>query len=169
MLAEDHISHLQSKFQDHRIADRSTPSAVPTIGEDPGALLIGVVVEFKGRIGSCDSLVFEGAIETTIECRPIEPRASGTVTGKATVENVMIVGRFDGNLVVTRCLILHAGGRISGSVRYGEIEIERGAKIAGDVATVASEAPGVSASLAEYAVSPQDPAAEELEARVKAL
>ena len=81
----------------------------------------------------------------------------------------MIVGRFDGNLVVTRCLILDEGGRILGSVRYGEIEIERGAKIAGDVATVASEAPGVSASLAEYAVSPQDPTAEEFEACVKAL
>ena len=55
LLAEEHISYQQSKVQDHRIADRSTPSAVPTIGEDPGALLIGVVVEFRGRIGSCDS------------------------------------------------------------------------------------------------------------------
>jgi cytoskeletal protein CcmA (bactofilin family) len=168
-LNEERLSHLQPKYPDHGTSGRSTASSTAPVGEDPGALLIGGGVELKGRIGSCDSLVVEGTIESTIECRSIEVRASGVVTGEATVENATIVGRFDGNLVVTGCLTLQAGGRISGSVRYGEIEIERGAEIAGDVAKVGSEAPGVSASATEYAVSPQDSTTEELEARVKAL
>ncbi len=179
-LAEERISHLQPKFQDHRTADPSTAGAARPAGEDPGALLIGGGVELKGRIGSCDALVVEGTIESTIECRSIEIRASGVVTGEATVESATIVGRFDGNLVVTGCLTVHAGGRISGSVRYGEIEIERGAEIIGDVATVGSETPGDTAavgpetpddsvSMTEHAMPPRDPAAEELEARVKEL
>ncbi len=168
-LTEERISHLQPKYPDHRTVDRSTAGAASVTAEDPGALLIGGGVELKGRIGSCDALVVEGTIESTIECRSIEIRASGVVTGEATVETATIVGRFDGSLVVTGCLTLHAGGRISGSVRYGEIEIERGAEIAGDVATVASESPVVSAPLADYSASPKDPTAEELEARVKAL
>ncbi len=179
-LAEERISHLQPKYQDHRTADPATAGAARTAGEDPGALLIGGGVELKGRIGSCDALVVEGTIESTIECRSIEIRASGVVTGEATVESATIVGRFDGNLVVSGCLTLHAGGRISGSVRYGEIEIERGAEIVGDVATVGSETPGDtaavgsetpddSASMTEHAMPPRDPTAEELEARVKAL
>lgn len=179
-LAEERISHLQPKFQDHRTADPSTAGAARPAGEDPGALLIGGGVELKGRIGSCDALVVEGTIESTIECRSIEVRASGVVTGEATVESATIVGRFDGNLVVSGCLTVHAGGRISGSVRYGEIEIERGAEIIGDVATVGSETPGDTAavgsetpddsvSMIEHAMPPRDPAAEELEARVKEL
>ena len=179
-LAEDRISHLQPKYQDHRTADPATAGAARTAGEDPGALLIGGGVELKGRISSCDALVVEGTIESTIECRSIEIRASGVVTGEATVESATIVGRFEGSLVVTGCLTLHAGGRISGSVRYGEIEIERGAEIIGDVATVGSETPGDTAavgpetpddsvSMTEHAMPPRDPAAEELEARVKEL
>ncbi len=179
-LAEDRISHLQPKYQDHRTTDPATAGAARTAGEDPGALLIGGGVELKGRISSCDALVVEGTIESTIECRSIEIRASGVVTGEATVESATIVGRFDGNLVVSGCLTLHAGGRISGSVRYGEIEIERGAEIIGDVATVGSETPGVTAtiesetpddtaSITEHAMPPRDPTAEELEARVKEL
>ena len=179
-LAEERISHLQPKYQDHRTVDRPTAGAARTAGEDPGALLIGGGVELKGRIGSCDALVVEGTIESTIECRSIEIRASGVVTGEATVESATIVGRFDGNLVVSGCLTVHAGGRISGSVRYGEIEIERGAEIVGDVATVGSETPGDTAtvgsetpddsvSMTEHAMPPRDPAAEELEARIKEL
>jgi len=167
-LDEERISHLQPKYQDPRTADRPVASAARPPGEDPGALLVGGGVELKGRIGSCDSLVVEGTIESTIECRSIEIRASGTVTGEATVETATIVGRFDGNLVVTGCLTVHSGGRISGSVRYGEIEIERGAQIAGDVATVDSEAPGVSALATEYAPPPEDSISKELEARIKA-
>ncbi len=168
-LAEERISHLQPKYQDHRTAVRSTADAARTVGEDPGALLIGGGVELKGQIGSCNALVVEGTIESTIECRSIEIRASGVVTGEATVESATIVGRFDGNLVVTGCLTVHAGGRISGSVRYGEIEIERGAEITGDVATVGSETSGDAASMTEQPIPPRDPTAEELEARVKAL
>ena len=168
-LDEERLSHLQPKYPDPRTADRPGASAARPPGEDPGALLIGGGVELKGRIGSCDSLVVEGTIESTIECRSIEIRASGTVTGEATVETATIVGRFDGDLVVTGCLTVHSGGRISGSVRYGEIEIERGAQIAGDVATVDSEAPVVSAPAAEYAPPPEDSTSKELEARIKAI
>ncbi len=167
-LTEERLSHLQPKYQEHRVTGQPAPNAALSVAEDPGALLIGGGVELKGRIGSCDALVVEGTVESTIECRSIEIRASGIVTGEATVENATVVGRFDGDLVVTGCLTIHAGGRISGSVRYGEIEVERGAEIAGDIGPVASEAPGVAAEASER-LAPRDPAAEELAARVEAL
>lgn len=166
---EERISHLQPKYQDPRTSGRPTTKMSAPTGEDPGALLIGGGVELKGRIGSCDSLVVEGTIESTIECRSIEVRASGVVTGEATVDSATIMGRFDGNLVVTGCLSIHSGGRISGSVRYGEIEIERGAEISGDVATVASETPVASAPRIEFESPPEDSTAKELEARIKAI
>ncbi len=168
-LADDRMSHLQPKYSSHRTADRSMPGAASPVGEDPGALLIGGGVKLKGRIGSCDALVVEGTVESTIESRSIEIRAGGIVTGDVTVETATVEGRFDGDLVVTGCLTVRAGGRISGSVRYGEIEIERGAEIAGDVGPVGSETEGVSSPMTEHAMPPRDPAAEELAARVEAL
>ena len=89
---------------------------------------------------------------------------ANSIVGTATVD-----GRFDGNLVVTGCLTIRAGGRISGSIRYGEIEIERGAEIVGDVATVASEPVEAAAVTTEQEIPHRDAAAEELAARVEAL
>jgi cytoskeletal protein CcmA (bactofilin family) len=48
---------------------------------------------------------------------------------------------FEGELTVEGCLILRATGRIIGTVRYREIEIERGGKLAGTV-EVMDEADG---------------------------
>ena len=178
------MSHLHPTHQAHRATDRSSADAAPPTGEDPGALLIGGGVELKGRIGSCDTLVVEGTVESTIECRSIDIRASGVVAGEATVGTATIQGRFDGNLVVTGCLTIRAGGRISGSIRYGEIEIERGAEIVGDIATVASEPVEAAAVTTEQEIPHRDSAAEgsaaegsaaegsaaeELAARVEAL
>ncbi len=176
-LAEDRMSHLHPTHQAHRAADRSSADAARPAGDDPGALVIGGGVELKGRIGSCDTLVVEGTVESTIECRSIEIRASGVVTGEATVGTATVQGRFDGNLVVTGCLTVRAGGCISGSVRYGEIEIERGAEIVGDIATVAtvasepvaSEPVEAAAATTEPEAPPPDPAAAELAARIEAL
>ena len=169
---DDRMSHLQPTYQAHLPAGQTSGRA--PVGEDPGALLIGGGVELKGRIGSCDALVVEGTVESTIECRSIEIRASGTVSGEATVETATVMGRFDGDLVVNGCLTLHASGRISGSVRYGEIEIERGGHITGDIGAVGSEVPAIApAAIAPAAIerpaSPDDRAAEELAARVESI
>ncbi len=163
------MSHLHPTHQAHRAADRSSADGTRPAGDDPGALVIGGGDELKGRIGSCDTLVVEGTVESTIECRSIEIRASGVVTGEAIVGTATVQGRFDGNLVVTGCLTIHAGGSISGTVRYGEIEIERGAEIVGDIATVASEPVEDSAPMTEHEAPPPDPAAAELAARIEAL
>ncbi len=168
-IADERLSHLKPTYQGHEAAARSSERRAATTSEDAGALLIGGGVELKGRIGSCDSLVVEGTVESTIECRSIEIRQSGIVAGEARVESAIIEGRFDGDLIVTGCLTVHASGRISGSVRYGEIEVERGGEIAGDVATFAAEPAAAAAREADYPSSPHDPEAEELAARIEAL
>ncbi len=183
-LNDERMSHLQPNTRGRHAADRiSSPDAAPAT-KDAGALLIGGGVEVRGRIGSCDALVVEGMVESTIECRSLEIRENGVVTGEAAVEMARIEGSFDGKLVVTGCLTVHASGRVSGSVHYGEIEIERGGEIVGEIASVASRTAREAAvatdheipardSLAEDAASEEpafgDPAAEELAARIEAL
>ena len=160
---DERMSHLQPSHPGHRPAGSDAGRGSSATGGDAGALLIGGGVELKGRIGSCDALVVEGTVESTIECRSMEIRASGTVSGEAKVESATVMGRFDGDLVVSGCLTIHTSGRISGSVRYGEIEIERGGEITGDVGTAGA------APVAVSPASPDDRAAEELAARIESI
>jgi cytoskeletal protein CcmA (bactofilin family) len=49
------------------------------------------------------------------------------------LEGAEIQGRFEGNLVVRKRLLIKASRRVSGTIRYGQIEIECGGQISGDV------------------------------------
>ena len=48
-------------------------------------------------------------------------------------------GRFDGDMIARERLIIHATGRVTGNIRYGEIQIEKGGKIAGAIEVLANE------------------------------
>jgi cytoskeletal protein CcmA (bactofilin family) len=53
--------------------------------------------------------------------------------GSASIEDAEVRGRFEGNLVVRKRLLIKATGRVSGTIRYGQIEIECGGQISGDI------------------------------------
>jgi cytoskeletal protein CcmA (bactofilin family) len=56
---------------------------------------------------------------------------TGLFNGHASTENADVRGRFEGELVVRKRLLIRAGGHVSGTITYGEIEIESGGKITG--------------------------------------
>jgi cytoskeletal protein CcmA (bactofilin family) len=45
------------------------------------------------------------------------------------LQEAEIQGRFEGNLVVRKRLLIKASGRVSGTIRYDQIEIECGGQI----------------------------------------
>jgi len=47
--------------------------------------------------------------------------------------NADVHGRFEGELVVRKRLLIRAGGHVSGNITYGEIEIESGGGISGTI------------------------------------
>src|SRR5579863_5052435 len=97
-------------------------------------LIVGREISLAGEITSCDRLVVEGSVEANLaNCRDIEISDTGVYKGSASIEDAEIRGRFDGVLNVRRRLLIRATGRVVGTVRYGQIEIERGGQISGDV------------------------------------
>jgi cytoskeletal protein CcmA (bactofilin family) len=97
-------------------------------------LIVGREISLAGEITSCDWLVVEGSVEANLaNCREIEISDTGVYKGSASIEQAEIRGRFDGVLNVRRRLLIRATGRVTGTVRYGQIEIERGGQISGDV------------------------------------
>ena len=108
---------------------------VPGADSDGKTLTIPRSISYSGRIGSCERLMVEGAVETELSgCRVLMVAASGVFRGSADVETADIRGTVEGPLTVRKILTVRASARIlSESVSYGELEIERGATIIGAV------------------------------------
>jgi cytoskeletal protein CcmA (bactofilin family) len=111
-----------------------------TLRREPKTLTVGREIILSGDITSCDRLVVEGQVRSSLEdCQSLEIARGGAFRGKAKIAAAEIAGLFEGDLDVEDCLILRATGRIIGTIRYRDMEIERGGRIAGTV-EIADEA-----------------------------
>jgi cytoskeletal protein CcmA (bactofilin family) len=109
-------------------------SARPGSDSEARKLIVGRDITLSGEITSCEKLVIEGSVEANLSnCREVDISETGLFKGSAAVEEAEISGRFEGNLTARRRLLIRASGRVSGTIRYGQIEIERGGQISGDV------------------------------------
>jgi cytoskeletal protein CcmA (bactofilin family) len=101
---------------------------------EPGAMVVGRGISLSGDIRSCNRLVVEGSVEAHLhDCREVEIAENGLFKGDASIEQAEVRGRFEGELVVRKRLLICATGRVSDTITYGEIEIERGGKVAGTI------------------------------------
>jgi len=107
----------------------------PRQGEtDSKRLVVGRNIRLSGEITACEHLVVEGQVEVTLAgARLLEVALSGVFKGSAHVDDAVISGHIDGDLTVNNKLTVRAGGKISGSVRYGSIIIEAGGEVSGDM------------------------------------
>jgi cytoskeletal protein CcmA (bactofilin family) len=97
-------------------------------------LIVGREITLSGEINSCDKLIVEGSVEANLQnCRDVDIAETGLFKGTAAIEEAEIRGRFEGNLVVRKRLLIKASGRVTGQIRYGQLEIECGGQISGDV------------------------------------
>jgi cytoskeletal protein CcmA (bactofilin family) len=98
-------------------------------------LIVGHGISLSGEITACDRLVVDGSVQVTLnQTRAIEITESGRFTnGKAEVEEAEISGVYEGELTVRNRLLIRSTGQVKGTVRYGEIEVERGGRISGSI------------------------------------
>ncbi len=105
-------------------------------------LIVGREITLSGEINSCDRLIIEGSVEANLQnCNEVDLAESGLFKGSATIDEIEVRGRFEGNLTVRKRLLIRATGRVSGTIRYGQIEIECGGQISGDVQAYAGNEP----------------------------
>ena len=100
-------------------------------------LIVGSEIELSGNISACERLVVEGRVEAELhDCREIEIARTGTFKGSAAIEMAEISGNFEGTLTARDTLIVRSSGRITGTIRFGKLEIERGGEVVGDIGLV---------------------------------
>ena len=132
--------------------DATTRPAAPAMAaprradDDLRKLIVGREISLSGEITSCDKLIVEGSVEANLQnCHDVELAETGLFKGSATIDEIEVRGRFEGNLIVRKRLFIRATGRVSGTIRYGQLEIERGGQISGDIQSgdeLAADSPG---------------------------
>lgn len=128
-----------------RIADipGMTPprSEMRSYGVEGKTLVVGREISLSGQIAACDKLVVEGRVEAELDkCRQLEIAPTGFFKGSAEIDEAEISGRFEGSLTVNKRLRIRASARIKGNLRYGQIEVEAGGEISGDVQMIHPQA-----------------------------
>ncbi len=117
-------------------------SAAPAhANEPPGSkLFVGVNIKLKGvEISDCDVMVIEGQVEATVHSKVMQIAKPGTLRGTAQIDVAEIHGEFTGELTARTRLVVHGTGRVSGTIRYGQLIVAEGGEVSGDVKPI--EAP----------------------------
>jgi cytoskeletal protein CcmA (bactofilin family) len=97
-------------------------------------LIVGREISLSGEINSCNKLVVEGSVEANLQnCRDVDISETGLFKGSASIDEAEVRGRFEGNLTVRKRLMIRSTGKVTGTIRYGQIEIECGGQISGDI------------------------------------
>lgn len=142
------------------------PQKADVMEPEGSKLTVGRDIHLKGEITSCDVLVVEGKVEASMNSRYIRVASEGMFQGDCEIDTADISGHFDGNLLARKRLIVRSTGRVTGSTRYGEIEIEAGGVIAGKVEWLDPNAPeSASITAASKAESSKDTKGKEPEVK----
>ena len=110
------------------------PRLAPHSTGDAKRLVVGRNISLNGKISSCDTLVVEGHVEAALtDSKTIDVTESGRFKGSAIIDNAIIGGLFEGDITVRERLVIRAGGKIRGTIRYGKLEVETGGEVTGDI------------------------------------
>jgi cytoskeletal protein CcmA (bactofilin family) len=117
------------------------PAAVPAAAsegapaEPKGSKLsIGPNINLKGvEISNCDVIVIEGNVDATINSKVMEIGQPGRLNGTAIIDIAEIHGDFSGELTARAKLVVHATGRVTGTVRYGKLVVAEGGIVSGEL------------------------------------
>ena len=97
-------------------------------------VFLGPEIVLSGELKSCGTLVAEGIVDSSrIECRKFILGSTGSCKGEVQAESAVISGRFEGRLIVRLRLLIKSCGHVRGSVQYGQVEIEPGGELQGDM------------------------------------
>ncbi|KQM79543.1 polymer-forming cytoskeletal protein [Xylophilus sp. Leaf220] len=111
-----------------------TSAAAEAAAPSASKLTVGPNIKLKGvEITDCDTLVVEGMVEATMDSRVIHIAEQGAFKGSAEIDIAEIHGTFDGTLTVRDKLVIHATGKVTGTVRYGKLVVEEGGQLSGEI------------------------------------
>lgn len=103
-----------------------------------GCAYFGEGVKFKGSISVPEKIVVHGTVEGDVESRELFVGPTGIIKGNVRVDQADVQGKVLENIEARVCLSLRRTGLIEGKAAYGEIEIEKGGILSGELASISN-------------------------------
>jgi cytoskeletal protein CcmA (bactofilin family) len=132
-----------------RVGEKPMTGSAPQ-QQEVRRLVVARGITVKGELAGCQRLTVEGRVEAALtDCQVLEVAENGVFSGTATVEQADVRGRVEGELTVLNRLLVRGSGRVSGRIRYQDLSIEQGGKLAGQVELLESGPEAVEDEAAE--------------------
>lgn len=97
----------------------------------PGVLVVGTGVVMKGDIYAPELIFTSGQLEGVIQSKNIYVAQDGSIGGVVEGGQIDIAGKASQNIHATQELIIRSTGIVIGNITYGELTMEKGAKLSG--------------------------------------
>ncbi|PPD44594.1 MAG: hypothetical protein CTY15_06510 [Methylocystis sp.] len=101
--------------------------------DQENVVYIGAGVTLKGEISVPDLIVVDGTVEGDVTARVVCVGQTGVIRGNIGATEADISGWITDHIEIKQLLIVRSTGRVEGRVMYGEIELEKGAVVTGDL------------------------------------
>jgi cytoskeletal protein CcmA (bactofilin family) len=101
---------------------------------DPKVAYIGEGVIFKGELSAPELVVIDGSVEGEVSARCVRVGVSGSLKGTVTVTDADIQGTVSDKLD-KQLLIVRSTGRVDANISYGQLQIEKGAVLTGELSS----------------------------------
>lgn len=125
-------------------APRRNPSTPPNRNEQTRKLTVGRDISLNGEIATCDHLIVEGTVQATIKGgKVLDIAECGSYRGTVEIDQADIAGMFDGELTVKGKLVIRSSARVTGTLRYAQLQVDTGARINGTLQSVAAQTPKI--------------------------
>jgi cytoskeletal protein CcmA (bactofilin family) len=96
-------------------------------------LVIGTGVTFNGSISAPGKAVINGQVTGELTADDLLIGKEGNVTGTVRAREIDVHGELNEDIVCREHILIHSTGRVSGTMEYSELEIQRGGQFRGEM------------------------------------
>jgi cytoskeletal protein CcmA (bactofilin family) len=98
-----------------------------------GQLIVGEGVTMEGDIYAPESAQIAGQMTGKLSTKAITLEASAFFDGEAVADSIHVYGKMKGNVHAREFLSVQSGGKVNGEIKHGELEVQRGGSISGNL------------------------------------
>ena len=97
------------------------------------SLMIGEGVTITGTIKADNEVTIQGTIDGDVDCHTVIVSKTGNIKGKVKSEIMKVEGKVVGEININDLLHIKSKGSVSGKIFYGNIQINEGGKLIGEI------------------------------------
>ena len=105
-----------------------------------GCLIVGEGVKLSGNFIVPNSASISGTIDGDLTAREILVGSTGVLKGKVTADLIDVRGEIHENVTSNKALFVRSTGKVTGTIHYVEIEIEKGGDLQGTLSKIEKSA-----------------------------